>query len=97
MSVSHVLSQDSDWTTHGDNFAFVSNTAVISIRFSTPLFVSLTTERKSEDVMAVGAVMGQNVTPACHHCFCITGVYKILTETQLARFNDADSHSDSLT
>jgi hypothetical protein len=24
-------------------------------------------------------------------------VYKILTETQLARFNDADSHSDSLT
>jgi hypothetical protein len=40
-----------DWTMHGDNFAFASNNSVSSVKFSTPLFVALATERKSEDVM----------------------------------------------
>ena len=51
--ISHVLSQGSDWTMHGDNFAFACNNAVSSVKFSTPLFVSFATERKSEDVMPV--------------------------------------------
>ena len=40
-----------DWTMHGDNFAFAFNNSVSSVKFSTPLFVALATERKSEDVM----------------------------------------------
>jgi hypothetical protein len=57
---------------HGDNFAFPSNNAVSSVQFCTPLFVSLATQRRPEDVMPVRHGGGHSDGTECNTGAAIT-------------------------
>jgi len=70
---------------HGDNFVSASNEAVSSVQFSTPLFVALATERKSEDVMPVRHGGGHSDGTECN-----TGLPSLLLHNRGAQDINSD-------